>query len=320
LIKSVRTPYVAYGLALNSSFPLPGMRSRTEVGLPSLTLELTPAAELERAWSGTDGPPLWRGRLGDGCGLTIEQGRAGDLLFVYGERARFRLDEHLLELACTPVEAGFDWQRALLSKVLSSISVMRGYEALHAAVVDSAEGVVAIMGPSGAGKSTLATELLSRGWPLFADDILTLDHTDRNVRAYPGTPHMNLARDLPEERDPQALGTTLAILAGERWLAADATTDESRPVRMLCMLVRGPSLPLEARALPASPLALAPYMLGLSSDFERQRNRFCLYADLMESATLVRLTASLEHRPEQLADLVEQALIHRPELTAGRIA
>jgi serine kinase of HPr protein (carbohydrate metabolism regulator) len=55
-------------------------------------------------------------------------------------------------------------------------------------VVDSAEGVVAIAGPSGSGKSTLAIELLRRGWPLFADDVLTLDHTEGAVRAHPGTP------------------------------------------------------------------------------------------------------------------------------------
>ena len=36
-------------------------------------------------------------------------------------------------------------------------------------------GVVAIMAPSGAGKSTLAAELMRRGWPLFADDVLVLD-------------------------------------------------------------------------------------------------------------------------------------------------
>ena len=57
-------------------------------------------------------------------------------------------------------------------------------------------------------------------------------------------------------------------------------------------------------------------MLGLSTAAERQRSRFWLYADLMESAALVRLTAGYEHRPEQLADLLEQALARQPELLA----
>jgi hypothetical protein len=269
----MHTTYVAYGLQLRSSFPLPGMTPSVAEMLPSLALGLATPEELDTAWSGPDGPPVWRGRLGDGCDLTIEQGRAGDLLFAYGDRARFRLDATKTTLDCAPSQDGLHWQQALIGKVLPSISVMRGYEALHAGVVDSPEGVVAIAGPSGSGKSTLAIELLRRGW-----------------------------------------------LAGERWLAAQTTTKHPRPVRMVCLLERGPSLALETHTLPSNPLPLAPYMLGLSSDAERQRSRFCLYADLMESATLVRLTAGFEHRPEQLADLVEQALARRPELIAGGVA
>jgi hypothetical protein len=313
------TRYVAFGLDLRASFPLPGMVSEEAEELPSLELELTTPQALEADWSGSDGPPQWRGRLGDGLDLVIEQGTAGDLRFSYGDRgpseqdrARFRLHLGMQRLDCAPRSSGLDWQRVLVSKVLPTISVMRGYEALHAAAVDSPEGAIAIMAPSGSGKSTLAIELLRRGWPLFADDVLTLEQTDDAVRAHPGTPHMNLAEDLPNAVEPQTLGTTLAILAGERWLAADTTAKHPRPMRMLCLLERGSGLPLEIHTLTSNPLPLAPYMLGLSSDPQRHRSRFCLYADLTESATLVRLTAGLEHRPEELADLVEQALARRP--------
>ncbi len=326
-IGAMTTRYVAFGLELRASFQLPGMMPDEAHELPSLRLELTTPRELESAWSGADGPPEWRGRLGDGLDLVIERGAAGDLLFSYGDhpdsrgvRARFLLDAGKQRLDCAPTQPDLDWQRALIGKVLSSISVMRGYEALHAATVDSPEGAVAIMAPSGSGKSTLAIELLRRGWPLFADDVLTLDRGDDAVRAHPGTPHMNLAKSLSSDIDPQTLGTTLGILAGERWLAAHTTTKHPRPVRMLCLLERGPSLPLEIHTLPCNPLRLAPYMLGLSTDAERYRSRFDLYADLMESAMLARLTAGFEHRPEQLADLVEQALVREPELVAGGMA
>jgi hypothetical protein len=304
-----------------------GADGATADGLPSLALELLEPAELEEAWSGSEGPPEWRGRLGDGLDLAIERGAGGDLLFSYGDRApseddraRFRLHPGMRRLDCAPARPGLDWQRTLIAKVLPTISVMRGYEALHGAAVDSPEGVVAIMAPSGTGKSTLAIELLRRGRPLFADDVLTLERTPGAVRAHPGTPHMNLAESLPEAIDPQTLGATLGILAGERWLAAHTTAQHPRPVRMLCLLERGPDLPLEIHTLPANPLPLAPYVLGLSTDAERQGSRFGLYADLMESAALVRLTAGFEHRPEQLADLLEQELAGRPEPVAGGIA
>ena len=92
------TRYVAFGMDLRASFPLPGMVSGEAHELPSLQLELATPEDLQRAWSGSDGPPEWCGRLGDGLHLAIEQGIAGDLLFSYGEqapsagdRARFRL-------------------------------------------------------------------------------------------------------------------------------------------------------------------------------------------------------------------------------------
>lgn len=313
--------YAAYGLRLASSFPLPGMQTATQAidGLPSLRLALRDPAELERAWSGASGPPEWRGRQGDGRDLVIERGSAGDLLFSYGELARFHLDPDMRLLDCAPVDSGLDWQRVLISKVIPSISVMRGYEALHAAAVDSPDGVVAIMAPSGSGKSTLALELLRRGWPLFADDALTLSETDGDVCAHPGTPHMNIAPNVPDATDPQSLGSPLGVLAGELWLAARAITTRPRPVRLLCLLERGADLGLEVHTLPANPLVLAPYMLGLSSDPQRGRSRFSLYADLIASATLVRLTAGLEHRPGQLADLIERALMRQPNLSAGGI-
>jgi hypothetical protein len=308
--------YVAHGLRLTSSFPLPGMAPATGARdlLPSLALALRDPDELERLWSGAAGPPEWRGRQGDGRDLMIERGAVGDLLFTYGDRARFRLDPGMRRLDCAPRDSGLDWQRVLLGKVIPSIAVMRGYEALHAAAVDSPDGVVAIIAPSGSGKSTLALELLRRGWPLFADDALTLSHEGGDVCAHPGTPHMNVAQSLPDSGE---LGSAIGVIAGELWLAAHASATHSRPVRMLCLLERGADLALELQVLPANPLPLAPYMLGLSSDPERRRGRFLLYANLIASATLARLTAGLEHPPEQLADLVEQSLARQPELLAG---
>lgn len=313
------THYAAYGLHLACSFPLPGTQATGSADgeLPKLTLDLQDPAELDRGWSGATGPPEWRGRLGDGLDLTIEHGSAGDLLFAYGDRARFRLHADMSRLDCAPEHPGLDWQRALISKVLPAVSVMRGYEALHAAAVDSPEGVIAIMAPSGSGKSTLAIELLGRGWPLFADDVLILEDDAGNIRAHPGTPHMNLAEHSPSATDPQSLGETLGVLAGERWLAAANTSTHTRPVRMLCLLERADGLANEARSLGFSPLPLAPYMLGLQSDAQRQRDRFTLYADMIESTPLVRMTADLRQPPQQLADLLEDALTSHPQPTAS---
>jgi hypothetical protein len=306
--------YTAHGLQLDSTFPLPGMRAvvePTDAHLPTLTLARCAPEQL--GWNGAGARTEWHGHLGDGLDLVIDAGDTGDLLFTYGDRALFHLNNTMSSLDCAPRHDSLDWQRALIGKVLPSISVMRGYEALHSASVDSPHGVVAIMAPSGAGKSTLGLELMSRGWPLFADDVLTLEHLGETIRAHPGTPHMNLDERLPDGVDPATLGETLATLGGEHWFVARSRTTSPRPVRLLCLVERGPGRALEAVVEPSNPLALAPYMLGLSTDPERQRSRFELYADLMDSATLVRLTAGLEHRPEQLADLIEAVVARQPQ-------
>lgn len=303
----------AYGLRLECSFDLPGMAAEpgSHTRLPVLSLELLNPHELERAWSGAAGAPAWRGRLGDGLDLVIDLGVGGDVLFTYGDRARFLLARGMLRLGCAPEAGDLDWQRTLLSKVLPHIGVMRGYEALHASVVACSGAAIAIMGPSGAGKSTLATELLRRGWSLVADDLLMLESVADSVVGHPGTPHMNLPEGL-RDAESDSLGETIGVLAGERWISARSVTAEPVEVRALCLLARGATLDLEARMLPPNPLHLAPYVVGLPADPERQRRRFALYADLIESATLVQLTASLEHTPEQIANLLEQTWADSP--------
>jgi hypothetical protein len=310
------TRYVAYGLALRSSFPLPGLAPAGAQRLPVLELDLVSPTELSSAWSGPAGAPIWRGRLGDGSDLEIEPGAAGDLLFTNSARARFRLDADKRSLMCAPLQAGLDWQRTLLTKVLSSIAVMRGYEALHASAVDSPTGVVAIAAPTGTGKTTLALELMRHGWPLMSDDVLALAHTPEGVLAYPATPHMNVAASSPERPAAGEIGSTLAILEGERWLAAHNAARRARPVRAICLLERRAGLPLEVNLLPASPLPLAPYILGLTGDVERERRKFALYADLASSVTLMRLTCDVSVPPADLAEMIEKACADRPSALA----
>jgi len=310
----------AYGMRLDSSFPIAGMASSgsADPGLPILTLGLAWPDELAARWRPAGGQEQWRGRLGDGMDLVI-QTAGEDVLFSYGDRADFLLHERMARLDCAPRGEGLDWQRTLISKVIPAISVMRGYEALHAAAVESRQGVVAIMAPTGAGKSTLAAELMSRGWPLFADDVLVLADEDGAVIAHPGSAHMNVAERLPEPLEPEMLGESIAVLAGELWMSARNVSSAPRPVRALCLLERSGGLDLAAEVLPSGPLLLAPYMLGLSTAPERQRSRFDLYADLMESCTLVRLTAAPEHRPSELADLIERVLESAPRAMAGEM-
>jgi hypothetical protein len=306
------TPYVAYGLQLQVAFPLIGMTANEQRGLPAIELDLLDGDRLELAWSGPDGRPLWSGRVGGAHEFSIQSGHGGETMLSYADRARFLLSADGTSLSCTAACPELEWQRILLGKVLPSVSVMLGYEALHASAVDSPHGVVAIAAPSGMGKTTLALELIARGWPLFSDDVLILAADAAGIRASPGTPHVNVA-----DREPpvqQGILATLGVLAGERWAVTSAVAQVRRPVSTVCLFERAPGLALEVEEMQPNLLPLSPYVLGLRPDTLGRSRRFALYADMVRSTRLLRLTAGMEDSPAELADALQAALDVRDQV------
>jgi hypothetical protein len=307
---------VAFGLQLESTFALPGMEPRVVEGLPSLSIELTAPPRLKQRWSGRAAAPEWTGRLGDGELLRIERNAAGERLFSYGERAQFLLDSSGEMLSCAPSQGGLAWQRTLLGKVLPAVSVMRGYEALHAAALECPYGAVAITAPSGAGKSSLALELITRGWALLSDDVLVLSPTPTGVRAHPGTPHLTVAYGSRLAASGRA--RTIGVLGGERWMSVPGVCERACPVHAVVQLVHDPAGVSALELLDRNPMRLAPFMLGVGADRTRRESRFSLYAALAERALLMRLRRGADDEPGVLADMLEDALAQeRVEPVAG---
>jgi hypothetical protein len=310
--------FPAFGLSIEVRFPLPIDSARTDAELPRVALEMEPSARLESKWSGSASPKAWRGRLGDDQVFAIERGREGDLLFRYGTRARFHLDQRRRRLGCVPSDpAAVAWRRMLLTRVLPNVGIAHGYEALHASAVLTDRGVVAIAAPSGTGKSTLALELVRRGWPLFADDTLVLGRRGEAIEAHPAAPFVNLSA---AAGDVRSLGKDLGLVDGERWVAVANPADAAAEVAAIVLLERAPGELLGALPTSGSPLVLAPFMLGLPDDEGRDSARFALYADLIERAQLLRLTADAAHRPADLAEALERALDLSPPLSVKEAA
>jgi hypothetical protein len=299
----VATHQSAFGLNLRGQLSLPGL-PQAAAGLPELGLGVVAADELERAWSGAATPGSWRGALRDGAELTIRWGRDGDLLFGYGEEARYLLDSAAERLLCAPLEpSSLAWQRVLLSRVLPVVAIARGYEALHAAAVQTPAGVVAIVGGSGAGKSTLAAELIRRGHGLIGDDVLVVGSGAGGVLAFPGGAHLSLEAGDEEGLEAEVLGE----LGGKLWAVVGEPASEPAPVAAVVLLERGEG-PVEAQELSASPLTLAPFMLGLPDEEGRDARRFGLYADLVEAGRLLRLSGSTSAPVGEFAGALEQAV------------
>jgi HPr Serine kinase C-terminal domain len=305
--------HTAFGLALRSSFPLPGLAARRDASLPRLDLKLRSPEQLRRTWSGSASPSAWRGMLGDGTQLSIEWGREGDLLFVYGEEAWFLLDRRGAEMTCAAADVESPaWQRVLLSRVLPMVAVARGYEALHAAAVETPAGVVALAGSSGAGKSTLAAELLRRGHRLVADDVLVLGSAAGRVLAHPAGPHLSLEAGRSQDLGMEVLGE----LGGKSWAALGEAASGPGPVVAVAILARGGGAAPHAEEVAASPLTLAPFMLGLPDESGRDGRRFSLYADLVEDATILELAGAAKAPTWAFAEALERA-VGLPAMTAN---
>jgi hypothetical protein len=304
------TEYSAFGLDIRSGFSLPGLRRGDRGELPAIRLDLVADEELEQRWSGARSPSTWKGRLGDGAELKITHGRVGDLRFEYGTAASYLLEPDAGTMVCSASEpSSLPWRRALISRVLPLVAIAHGYEALHAAAVETGIGVVAVAGSSGAGKSTLAAELVRRGRRLVADDVLVLGRAAGRVTAFPGSPHLSIDADREEVTGTEVLGE----LGGKLWTVVGCPAEEPAAVVAVVLLERDEG-PVGVEELPRSPLNLAPFMLGLPDDVGRDAARFSLYADLVETGRLLRLRGDAP--ASVLADALERA-VRAPVPTAA---
>ena len=195
----------------------------------------------------------------------------------------------------------------LLTKVLPNVSLLRGYEALHASAVRSPDGAVVVLAPSGTGKTALALVLARLGWPLLSDDIVVLGRGQGAVLTHPGTPHLNV-EESANARTTRGVARVLGVLDGELWLTAETPCGDPCPVSAVCLLERGRPGPLEIRPLAQTPLALAPYMLGLGDGPGRERERFELYSELMDGSRLLRICAGDTAGPHRIALSLRQLL------------
>lgn len=69
--------------------------------------------------------------------------------------------------------------------VLPMVQQTRGHQVLHASAVRTSAGVVAFCGSSGTGKSTVAFAFSRRGYPVWGDDAVCFQTSERGVDCIP---------------------------------------------------------------------------------------------------------------------------------------
>lgn len=80
----------------------------------------------------------------------------------------------------------------ILGPAIGILLHQRGRLVLHASAVKINDGAVAYMGHNGAGKSTTTFSFMNSGYPLVADDILSLEFRKGIPHVFPGLPRIKL--------------------------------------------------------------------------------------------------------------------------------
>jgi hypothetical protein len=307
--------YSGFGLSLESDFPLlpvrvgaVGARGRS-VAIRRASLEvaaalLSPAPEL-----------IWQTAFDDRP-YRMDRGSGGDYRFEWAGRATFHLTPDARELTCGLRDRDdMGAIRLLLDTVLWSVSLICGYELLHASAISHDDEAIAFVAGTGGGKTSLAAEFLHRGAELLSDDVLAMSYDDDHVLVHPAPPVMNLplGHAGPERDD---LGQTLAVLGDEAWINVDGVATTPRRLTAVCVLDRNDGGLPRLQPHPGGVLALLPHAFGFPGERARMGRQFEILSDLIADTPVLSLSASASCTPAQLADVVEREL-SSPPLIAG---
>ena len=194
--------YVAYGLRIRSTLPLPFLRwagpadgeVSVEVDVGTTPRELPAGAVKWPAWQAMPGRYLTN--------------RAGVARYFVADGRRIVVEPQ----GGNDAEIG----AALIGPVLAAVLQQRGIITLHASSVATPGGAVLFLGRSGAGKSSTLAALVKSGYTMMADDVTGVVIEDGRPLAIPGFPRVRL------------LGDSLAKLGWRT--AATMTNDGKRPV------------------------------------------------------------------------------------------
>ncbi len=126
---------------------------------------------------------VWRDS--DGAVLAYAEGADGEYWMHVPGLASFRFSSRGDEIAATVASTAREELvlDAYRRRVLPMALQVCGREVMHASAVRAPAGVIALCADSETGKSTIAFGLSSRGYPLWADDLVAFDIKDHVGRA-----------------------------------------------------------------------------------------------------------------------------------------
>lgn len=304
----------AFGLELESTFPIPGAAPPVGDGDGRrVRLELATRTELLDAWAPESPQRISDRRMANGrSAVAIDADPdAGYLIRALGFGC-FWISPDATLVRCAPLRVStWRWQRYLVGQILPLTAVLRGLEVFHAsAVVRRGGAALTFLGMSTAGKTSVALNLVLGGAHFMTDDVLAVSpDADGGVLAHPGVGLASLRHEAAARLDPDErirLGRRLGR-DGEATRVELDCQGQAVPLRHAFLLERskGGSLAIE----PLSPVD-PRLLLGGSFNFiittpERLTNQLDLCARIANDVGVHRAAIPPSVGPAELARAIE---------------
>lgn len=219
----------AYGLTIAAWLPLPA-------------LESAPAdAPVDVVFRLGEVPAQLDSPVASGARFQAAPGRL--LAWMDGVARYLAVDGREIIVQPAPGAMDDDLRALLLCSPMGGLLHQRGLLPLHASVIATARGAVALMAGSGSGKSTLAAHFCQRGFQLLADDIAVISFGHAGgPEVAPGIPQLKLwPRSVTElGGDVGALPRLRPRLEKRALALAGSFSREPLPLARIYVLEAGP--------------------------------------------------------------------------------
>jgi hypothetical protein len=254
--KSVPHKYVAFGLRIGCSMPLPDINlapsgsssavfgsESNQPGKALLGSDICVADNdaLDVVIQRANLPPIPK-ILAGRSGLAIHS-TADTAHLIWPECGQFLVRSgRTIEYRPASGRTEEDLHAPLLGVVLGIVLAQRGIFTLHASAVTIRGEAVGFIGEKGAGKSTTAAALLAQGHSLLTDDVLAIETMGANTpTVHPAFPRMKLWPDVIAANGHQVASLPCVTRDSEKRVqAAHRFACSSAPLTRIYLLESGP--------------------------------------------------------------------------------
>jgi hypothetical protein len=199
--RSMPAFYSIYGLRLEVDEVLPGLLPSDQTAPPDVRISLGGRASWLSTHATVADELQYASAARDGHGVpTVTIRRAADgshYRFVYADGTEFHVDGRGSRVwARWPADLTLeDTATYLLGPILGFVLRLHGITCLHASAVVVDRHAVALVGPAGAGKSTTAAAFARLGFPVLADDVVTVREEGGALLVHPAYAYLRLWPD-----------------------------------------------------------------------------------------------------------------------------